>query len=45
MVFFVCADVRACADWRALVDELLAGEEPRAPLGAEHQEWLDARGA
>ncbi len=43
MVFSVCADLRACADWRALADELLAGEVPRTALGIEHREWLDAK--
>jgi predicted unusual protein kinase regulating ubiquinone biosynthesis (AarF/ABC1/UbiB family) len=44
IVFATCADLRAAADWRALADELLAGEPPRTPLGAEHAEWLAARG-
>jgi hypothetical protein len=44
MVFSVCADLRARADWRALADELLMGEAPRTDLGIEHREWLEARG-
>jgi hypothetical protein len=44
MVFSVCADLRACADWRALADEMLAGEAPRTVLGMEHREWLEGRG-
>ena len=44
MVFSVCCDLRACADWRALADELLAGEEPSTVLGIEHREWLAGRG-
>ena len=44
MVFSVCADLRAEADWRALADELLAREEPRTPLGIEHKEWVEKRG-
>jgi len=43
MVFSVCADLRACADWRALTDELLVGEAPRTALGVEHRGWLEAR--
>ncbi len=42
MVFSVCADLRACADWRAISDELLAREAPRTPLGLEHAEWVAA---
>ena len=42
MVFSVCCDLRACADWRALADELLAREEPRTALGAEHAAWVAA---
>lgn len=42
MVFSVCSDLRACADWRAIADELLGGEEPRTELGREHAEWLSA---
>ena len=44
MVFSVCADLRAEADWRALADELLAREEPRTPLGLEHRAWHEAQG-
>ena len=44
MVFSVCADLRACGDWRALADELLLGQYPSTVLGLEHREWLDARG-
>jgi predicted unusual protein kinase regulating ubiquinone biosynthesis (AarF/ABC1/UbiB family) len=40
MVFGVCADLRAEADWRALADELLAREEPRTALGREHAAWV-----
>jgi hypothetical protein len=43
VVFAVCADLRAAADWRALADELLAGEPPRTALGREHAAWLEAR--
>ena len=43
MVFSVCADLRACADWRALADELLAREDPSTVLGIEHRAWLDAK--
>jgi predicted unusual protein kinase regulating ubiquinone biosynthesis (AarF/ABC1/UbiB family) len=39
MVFSVCCDLRACADWRALAEELLAREEPRTDLGREHAAW------
>ena len=39
MVFSACSDLRAAADWRAVSDELLAGEPPRTPLGLEHAEW------
>ncbi len=44
MVFSVCADLRASADWRALADELLAGEGPRTELGREHSAWVAERG-
>jgi predicted unusual protein kinase regulating ubiquinone biosynthesis (AarF/ABC1/UbiB family) len=44
MVFSVCADLRACADWRGLADELLAGGEPSTVLGIEHRSWLGGRG-
>jgi predicted unusual protein kinase regulating ubiquinone biosynthesis (AarF/ABC1/UbiB family) len=40
VVFSVCCDLRASADWRALADELLAREEPRTALGQEHAEWV-----
>jgi predicted unusual protein kinase regulating ubiquinone biosynthesis (AarF/ABC1/UbiB family) len=40
MVFSVCCDLRACADWRALADELIAREEPRTALGREHAAWV-----
>lgn len=40
MVFSVSCDLRACADWRALADELLARESPRTALGVEHAEWV-----
>ncbi len=43
MVFSVCCDLRASADWRALADELLAREEPRTALGLEHRAWVDAQ--
>ena len=43
MVFSVCADLRAEADWRALADELLAREEPATVLGREHAGWLAGR--
>ncbi|WP_354698511.1 hypothetical protein DSM112329_04193 [Paraconexibacter sp. AEG42_29] len=43
IVFAVCSDLRASADWRALADELLAGEEPRTALGQEHAEWVAGR--
>jgi len=42
IAFAVCADLRAAADWRALGDELLAGEPPRTALGREHAAWLAA---
>ncbi len=42
MVFSVSCDLRACADWRALADELLVGEEPRTELGREHADWAAA---
>ncbi len=45
MVFSVCCDLRACADWRALADELLAREEPRTALGIEHREWVENGGS
>jgi hypothetical protein len=45
VVFAVCADLRAAADWRALADELLAGEPPRTALGREHAAWLARRAA
>jgi predicted unusual protein kinase regulating ubiquinone biosynthesis (AarF/ABC1/UbiB family) len=41
MVFSVASDLRACADWRALADELLSGQYPSTALGIEHREWLD----
>ena len=44
MVFNACADLRASCDWRALGDELVAGEPPRTALGLEHQAWVQARG-
>ncbi len=40
MVFSVACDLRACADWRALADELLAREAPRTALGQEHADWV-----
>jgi len=40
IVFGVCADLRACADWRALGDELVAGEPTRTALGREHAAWV-----
>jgi predicted unusual protein kinase regulating ubiquinone biosynthesis (AarF/ABC1/UbiB family) len=43
VVFAVCADLRAAADWRALADELLTGEPPRTALGREHAAWLEDR--
>jgi predicted unusual protein kinase regulating ubiquinone biosynthesis (AarF/ABC1/UbiB family) len=43
IVFGVCADLRACADWRALSDELVAGEATSTALGREHAAWLSAR--
>jgi predicted unusual protein kinase regulating ubiquinone biosynthesis (AarF/ABC1/UbiB family) len=42
MVFSVACDLRACADWRALADELLAREAPRTALGQEHADWAAA---
>ncbi|MEA2340362.1 MAG: hypothetical protein QOG11_439 [Solirubrobacteraceae bacterium] len=44
MVFNACADLRAACDWRALGDELVAGEPPRTGLGIEHRGWVDGRG-
>ncbi|MGI8623097.1 MAG: hypothetical protein ACR2NB_06345 [Solirubrobacteraceae bacterium] len=44
MVLSVRAYLRVCADWRALADELLAGEQPSTVLGIEHRAWLDAKG-
>jgi predicted unusual protein kinase regulating ubiquinone biosynthesis (AarF/ABC1/UbiB family) len=43
IVFAVCSDLRARADWKALGDELLAGEPPRTALGREHADWLAGR--
>jgi len=40
IIFGVCADLRACADWRALGDELVAGEPTRTELGREHAAWV-----
>jgi len=40
----LCADLRACAAWRGLADELLLGQYPSTVLGIEHREWVDARG-
>jgi hypothetical protein len=45
MVFSVCCDLRAEADWKALADELLAREEPSSALGIEHRAWLDGQRA
>ena len=42
IIFGVCADLRATADWRALGDELIAGEATRTPLGTEHAAWAAA---
>jgi predicted unusual protein kinase regulating ubiquinone biosynthesis (AarF/ABC1/UbiB family) len=44
MVFSACADLRAACDWRALGDELVAGEPARTALGREHAAWVRARG-
>jgi len=41
IIFGVCADLRATADWRALADELIAGETPTTAMGAEHAAWLN----
>ena len=42
LVFTVICDLRACADWRAISDEVLAGDEPRTELGREHAAWVAA---
>lgn len=40
IVYSAAADLRAACDWRALADELRAGEPARTALGREHEAWL-----
>jgi predicted unusual protein kinase regulating ubiquinone biosynthesis (AarF/ABC1/UbiB family) len=44
ILFQTVATLGACADWGALMRELVEGGEPLDELGREHGAWLGARG-
>jgi predicted unusual protein kinase regulating ubiquinone biosynthesis (AarF/ABC1/UbiB family) len=39
LLFVGCCQLRVCADWWALTEELQLGREPRTDLGREHAAW------
>jgi predicted unusual protein kinase regulating ubiquinone biosynthesis (AarF/ABC1/UbiB family) len=45
LLFQIASQVRAAADWGALMRELVEGAEPVGELGREHAEWLASRSA
>ena len=43
LLFQIASTLRAEADWRALLSELVEGAEPATPLGVEHAQWAALR--